>query len=95
MVFSGDKVTIELTQSQFKDENILSSDSQKFDFLSYEQISIGSNALWGSTVTIKLSEVKRTYERSAYTLLGVLSDLGGFADLVYVMPMLIIGIYSE
>ena len=47
MSFSGEHISIELTQSHFKDENILSSDAQKFNFLSYEKTSSDSDGSYG------------------------------------------------
>ena len=43
----------------------------------------------------KLSEINRSYERQAYTLIALLSDIGGFMDIIRLIPVLIMASYSE
>ena len=46
-------------------------------------------------VTLELSEIKRTYERQAYTFMTLLGDIGGFNSVVYVLPALFMAQYGE
>ena len=43
----------------------------------------------------KLSEISRSYERQAYTLMALISDVGGFMDIIKLIPVFIMASYSE
>ena len=46
-------------------------------------------------VVFKLSEIKRSYERQVYSLVALLSDVGGFRDIILVFPTWIVGWFAD
>ena len=44
---------------------------------------------------IELSDIKRTYERQAYTFMTLLGDIGGFNSAILVFPVFLMAWYSE
>ena len=49
----------------------------------------------GTIIKFQLSEIIRTYERQVYTLIALLSDVGGFMDIIRLIPVIIMASYSE
>ena len=48
-----------------------------------------------NTLKIRLSEKKRTYNRNQYDIMTLLSDFGGFQDVVVIIPSLFLSVYSS
>ena len=46
-------------------------------------------------INFLLDESKRIYEREAYTLILLASDIGGFNGTIFLIPAAIVAIYSE
>ena len=46
-------------------------------------------------VVFELSDIKRTYERQAYTFMTLLGDIGGFNSAILVFPVFLMAWYSE
>ena len=46
-------------------------------------------------VLIELSDIKRTYERQAYTFMTLIGDIGGFNSAILVFPVFLMAWYSE
>lgn len=42
-----------------------------------------------------LSDVKKSHERRAYTLLILLGDIGGFNEAIKLLPSLFMGLYAS
>ena len=55
----------------------------------------GTDEMSGAVMKIKLSEINWTYERQVYTLIALLSDVGGFMDIIKLLPVLIMATYSK
>ena len=46
-------------------------------------------------VILELSDIKRTYERQAYTFMTLIGDIGGFNSAIYILPAYLMAWYSE
>ena len=42
-----------------------------------------------------LSDIKRTYERKAYTFMTLIGDIGGFNGAVFIFPAFLLSWYNE
>ena len=46
-------------------------------------------------IRFTLSDIKRTYERSAYTFMILIGDIGGFNAAVFIFPAFLMSWYNE
>ena len=46
-------------------------------------------------IVLELSDIKRTYERQAYTFMTLIGDIGGFNSAILIFPVFLMAWYSE
>ena len=89
-------VTIELGPNEFTDTRdrvgLLNKnpDQEPYTFLSVESKTDKANNLWRFSIVIELSNLKHTYERSVYTFMTLLGDIGGLYGAIVSIPSLFI-----
>ena len=91
--------TIELANNEFVDNGdylgFIAPIPDPFNFLSFEKLEKSTEDKWSTKVIFKLSEVKRTYHRQVYSLIVMLSDMGGFNGIIYLVPAWLMALYGE
>ena len=94
----------ELTSSKFYDDKhyigFIHEEPEPYDFMNIEREYTLQRAKFDRDefnflkLMFKLTDVQRTYERSPYTIITLLSDIGGFNGLLLYIPSSILSFYS-
>ena len=93
---------IELGSNEFTDNDdnigIFNTQAEPFNFLSIEKVSKELRPSKSDTsdfkISIVLSDIKRADERSAYTIMMLIGDVGGFNGAALLLPAFLMSPYS-